>query len=60
MRIIIGGILMQEKQNLPQKPRKKKRWVGIATAAVTAAAALAIWNLPASQAEKQLKDIDWR
>ncbi len=51
---------MQEKQNLPQKSRKKKRWVGIATAAVTAAAALAIWNLPASQAEKQLKDIDWR
>lgn len=50
---------MQEKQNLPQKPRKKKRWVRIATAAVTAAA-LAIWNLPASQAEKQLKDIDWR
>lgn len=59
---------MQEKRSRPQKTRKeggkpgKKRriWRLCAAAAGTAAAVLMIWKLPASQAEKGLKDIDWR
>lgn len=59
---------MQEMRDRPResrkeggKPGKKRRiWRLCAAAAGMAAAMLMIWKLPASQAEKGLKDIDWR
>lgn len=63
---------MQKTRNHPQEPweetemsskkpgTKRRIWKRCVTAAGTVAAVLLIWKLPASLAEKSLKDIDWR